>query len=52
MLLHLSTSKPLTDIFTAEDTDIDREKCQRVVPMRVLVLGMGRTGTVCMSLPT
>lgn len=26
---------------------IDRRKCVRVVPMRVLVLGMCRTGTAC-----
>lgn len=42
------TPKPLTDIFT-NDTDIDRRKCHRVVPMRVLALGLGRTGTVCKS---
>lgn len=40
------TPKPITDIFTA-DTDIDRRKCQRTVPMRVLALGLGRTGTAC-----
>lgn len=38
------TPKPITDIFTA-DTDIDRRKCVRTVPMRVLALGLGRTGT-------
>jgi hypothetical protein len=38
------TSKPVTDIFTA-DTDIDRRKCHRKVPMKVLALGLGRTGT-------
>lgn len=27
---------------------IDRRQCTRVVPMRVLVLGMCRTGTACM----
>ncbi|KAF5016106.1 hypothetical protein F66182_12319, partial [Fusarium sp. NRRL 66182] len=37
-------TKPVTDIFTG-DTSIDRRKCQRVVPMKVLVLGVGRTGT-------
>lgn len=26
---------------------IDREKCSRAVPMRVLVLGLSRTGTEC-----
>jgi len=45
------TPKPITDIFTA-DTDIDRRKCQRVVPMRVLALGLGRTGTACKSIDT
>lgn len=29
-------------------TDIDRQECQRVVPMRVLALGLHRTGTECM----
>ncbi|OCK74213.1 hypothetical protein K432DRAFT_311194 [Lepidopterella palustris CBS 459.81] len=38
------TPKPITDIFT-NDTDIDRRKCHRTVPMRVLALGLGRTGT-------
>lgn len=27
---------------------INRRQCSRVVPMRVLVLGMCRTGTACM----
>lgn len=40
------TPKPVTDIFTA-DTDINRRECRRVVPMRVLALGLGRTGTAC-----
>jgi len=40
----LYTPKPVTDIFTA-DTDIDRKRCHRTVPMRVLALGLGRTGT-------
>ena len=30
-----------------EDKNIDRHKCHRVVPMKVLVLGMMRTGTAC-----
>lgn len=38
------TPKPITDIFTA-DTDINRRECKRVVPMKVLALGLGRTGT-------
>jgi hypothetical protein len=46
MANHPYTPKPITDIFTA-DTDIDRRKCLRVVPMRVLALGLGRTGTTC-----
>ncbi|XMA11014.1 hypothetical protein WAI453_003805 [Rhynchosporium graminicola] len=40
--------RPITDIFTSKDTAIDRSKCTRTVPMRVLVLGVGRTGTVSM----
>ncbi|KAG8427508.1 hypothetical protein J3459_006685 [Metarhizium acridum] len=36
--------KPFTDIFT-HDTDINRSKCVRTVPMKVLILGLGRTGT-------
>lgn len=40
------TKKPITDVFTS-DTDIDRRKCRRVVPMKVLILGLGRTGTAC-----
>ena len=38
--------KPATDIFTS-DTDIDRRQCTRKVPMKVLLLGLGRTGTAC-----
>lgn len=33
------------DYFVEED--IDRRKCTRVVPMKVLVIGMLRTGTLC-----
>ena len=34
------------------DSNIDRHKCKRVVPMEVLSLGMSRTGTACkVSLP-
>ena len=33
----------------AVNRKIDRRQCTRVVPMRVLVLGMCRTGTHCMS---
>ncbi|KAF2144704.1 uncharacterized protein K452DRAFT_266752 [Aplosporella prunicola CBS 121167] len=38
------TPKPITDLFT-HDTDIDRRQCRRTVPMRVMCLGLGRTGT-------
>lgn len=40
------TPRPRTDIFTS-DTDINRRKLGRVVPMKVLILGLGRTGTAC-----
>ncbi|KAG9242749.1 P-loop containing nucleoside triphosphate hydrolase protein [Calycina marina] len=39
--------KPITDIFTS-DTDINRRECRRSVPMKVLLLGLGRTGTASM----
>lgn len=39
------TPKPSTDIFTPYQTDIDRRQCKRIVPMKVLALGLGRTGT-------
>ncbi|KAF7537002.1 hypothetical protein G7Z17_g12947 [Cylindrodendrum hubeiense] len=39
--------RPKTDIFTA-DTDINRRNCTRSVPMKVLILGVGRTGTASM----
>jgi hypothetical protein len=32
-------------------TDIDRRYCSREVPMRVLALGLCRTGTLCMKYP-
>lgn len=32
---------------TVAATDIDRSKCHRVKEMKVLVLGLGRTGTSC-----
>ncbi|KAH9215271.1 P-loop containing nucleoside triphosphate hydrolase protein [Leptodontidium sp. 2 PMI_412] len=41
------TSRPITDIFTS-DTDINRRECRRTVPMKVLILGLGRTGTASM----
>lgn len=44
------TPRPVTDVFTS-DTDIDRRQCKRKVPMKVLILGLGRTGTACASSP-
>lgn len=44
------TPRPVTDVFTS-DTDIDRRQCTRKVPMKVLILGLGRTGTACMFAP-
>ncbi|KAK4960617.1 hypothetical protein LTR10_003513 [Elasticomyces elasticus] len=44
------TKKPVTDIFTGQDTDIDRRNCHRVVPMRILALGLGRTGTASLRI--
>ncbi|KAG4435468.1 hypothetical protein IFR05_009040 [Cadophora sp. M221] len=41
------TPRPITDIFTS-DTDINRRECRRTVPMKVLILGLGRTGTASM----
>lgn len=43
------TPRPLTDVFTA-DSAINRRECSRQVPMKVLILGLGRTGTACMQL--
>lgn len=40
------TPRPLTDVFT-NDTDVNRRECTRQVPMKVLILGLGRTGTAC-----
>ncbi|OQE35363.1 hypothetical protein PENCOP_c013G08935 [Penicillium coprophilum] len=45
MALNIFPSKPPTDIFTPDDHVIDRRGRGRTVPMRVLVLGLGRTGT-------
>lgn len=39
-------SRPITDVFTT-DTDVNRRNCKRTVPMKVLILGLGRTGTAC-----
>lgn len=41
--------KPMTDVFTG-DTCIDRRKCGRTVPMKVLALGVGRTGTASLRI--
>ncbi|TDZ16167.1 putative membrane protein [Colletotrichum orbiculare MAFF 240422] len=41
---HGAVSRPLTDIFT-NDSEIDRRNLSRTVPMKVLCLGLGRTGT-------
>lgn len=35
--------------WTGQMTDIDRRRCERIVPMKVLVLGLSRTGTSCES---
>lgn len=39
------TPKPTTDIFTQYQTDANRRECVRTKPMKVLALGLGRTGT-------
>lgn len=36
-----------TPILTHDNSDIDRTQCHRIVPMKVLVLGLCRTGTMC-----
>lgn len=41
--------QPITDVFTS-DTCIDRRKCHRTVPMKVLALGVGRTGTASLRI--
>ncbi|KAF4979594.1 hypothetical protein FZEAL_4223 [Fusarium zealandicum] len=41
------TPRPATDVFT-NDTCINRRNCTRSVPMKVLILGVGRTGTASM----
>lgn len=38
--------KPITDVFT-KDTDMDKRGQRRTVPMKVLLLAVGRTGTAC-----
>lgn len=38
--------KPITDVFT-NDTDVDKRRQVRTVPMKVLLLAVGRTGTAC-----
>lgn len=44
----LSDEERFPEMF-AVNRRIDRRQCTRVVPMRVLVLGMCRTGTACTS---
>lgn len=39
-----------TPVLVQDGTDIDRTQCKRIVPMKVLVLGLCRTGTMCESL--
>lgn len=46
MAAQLLKAKPMTSAST-NGTAIDRRKCRRIVPMKVLVLGLGRTGTTC-----
>lgn len=41
--------KPITDVFT-NDTDMDKRGQKRTVPMKVLLLAVGRTGTACKSI--
>lgn len=36
-----------TPVLVRDGTNIDRRQCRRVVPMKVLVLGLCRTGTMC-----
>lgn len=43
--------KPITDILT-KDTDIDKRGRKRTVPMKVLLLAVGRTGTACKPTPS
>lgn len=40
------SKKPVTDVFT-NDTDMDKRGMTRTVPMKVLLLAVGRTGTAC-----
>lgn len=40
-----------TPVLVQDGTDIDRRQCKRIVPMKVLVLGLCRTGTMCKSWP-
>ena len=43
----LSLKEKYPEIYA--QTNIDRRGCERVVPMEILSLGMGRTGTMCKS---
>lgn len=40
-----------TPVLVQDGTDIDRRQCRRIVPMKVLVLGLCRTGTMCECRP-
>lgn len=44
------TKRPLVlDVFGTPKSNIDRRQCSRVVPLKVLCLGLSRTGTQCKS---
>ncbi len=45
MAKSMTDREQFPDYFVEED--IDRRRCTRVVPMKVLVIGMLRTGTLC-----
>jgi len=45
MSLHGKEMTPLGAV--GPKTNIDRRNCERKVPMKVLCLGVGRTGTSC-----
>ena len=48
MALQLGDAKLTTVGLVKPTTNIDRRNSERVVPMKVLCLGLGRTGTACM----
>lgn len=49
MVLHGRKMTPFGAV--GPKTNIDRRNCERQVPMKVLCLGVGRTGTSCKSHP-